>query len=108
MNLKRGSVHWVNLDPTLGSEIKKMRPCVLVGASPINEARHTVVIVPLSTAVKPRLPLVIPVSCLGKDVVAVCDQIRSVDKSRFVKEAGELSKEDMKKLDEGLKVVLSL
>gem|GEM_PF-1855140 len=59
-------------------------------------------------AAKPRPPLVIPVSCLGKDVVAVCDQIRSVDKSRFIKEAGELSKEDMKKLDEGLKVVLSL
>lgn len=108
MNLKRGSVHWVNLDLPLGSEIKKMRPCVLVGASPINEARHTVVIVPLSTAAKPRPPIAIPVSCLGKDVVAVCDQIRSVDKSRFVKEAGELSKEDMKKLDEGLKVVLAL
>lgn len=106
MKLKRGDVYWVNLDPVQGSEIRKMRPCVVVGATPINQARRTVIIVPLSTAGKPRPPIVVPVTCLGKQVVAVCDQIRAVDKARFVKEAGSLSKEDTMALDAGLRQVL--
>ena len=108
MNLKRGDVYWVDLNPTRGSEIQKMRPCVLVGATPISQARRTVVVVPLSTAGKPRLPIAIPAFCLGKQVVAVCDQIRAVDKARLIKDAGSLSKEDMIALDAGLRHVLSL
>ena len=108
MNLNRGNVYWVDLDPTRGSEIRKMRPCVLVGATPINQARRTVVAVPLSTVGKPRPPIVVPVSFLGKQVVAVCDQIRAVDKTRLIKEAGALSREDLEALDLGLRQVLSL
>ena len=108
MNLNRGNVYWVDLDPTRGSEIRKMRPCVLVGAAPINQARRTVVVVPLSTVGKPRPPIVVPVSCLGKQVVAVCDQIRAVDKTRLIKEAGSLSRDDLEALDLGLRQVLSL
>ena len=108
MNLKRGDVYWVDLNPTRGSEIQKMRPCVLVGATPISQARRTVVVVPLSTAGKPRPPIAIPAFYLGKQVVAVCDQIRAVDKARLIKDAGSLSKEDMIALDAGLRQVLSL
>lgn len=108
MNLKRGSVYWVNLDPTQGSEIRKMRPCVLVGATPINKARHTVVVIPLSSAGQPRPPLAIPVNCIGKQVIAVCDQIRAVDKSRLIKDAGALSEHDMQQIEAGLKQVLAL
>jgi len=108
LNLNRGNVYWVDLDPTRGSEIRKMRLCVLVGATPINQARRTVVVVPLSTVGKPRPPIVVPVSCLGKQVVAVCDQIRAVDKTRLIKEAGSLSREDLEALDLGLRQVLSL
>jgi len=108
LNLKRGDVYWVDLDPTRGSEIQKMRPCVLVGATPISQARRTVVVVPLSTTGKPRPPIAVPVFCLGKQVVAVCDQIRAVDKDRLIKDAGSMSKEDMNALDVGLRQVLSL
>ena len=108
LNLSRGNVFWVNLDPTQGSEISKLRPCVLVGATPINRARRTVVVVPLSTGGKPRPPLAIPVRCLDKDVIAVCDQIRAIDKTRLVKRAGILYAEDLEALDEGLRQILSL
>jgi mRNA interferase MazF len=108
LNLNRGDVCWVDLDPTRGSEIRKMRPCVLVGATPINQARRTVVVVPLSTVGKARPPIVVPVCCLGKQVVAVCDQIRAVDKTRLIKEAGSLSREDLEALDLGLRQVLSI
>jgi mRNA interferase MazF len=106
--MNRGDIYWVNLDPTKGSEINKKRPCVLVGATPINQARHTVVVVPLSTFAKARPPLAISVSCLDKQVTAVCDQIRTVDKSRLENLAGRLSAKDLSDLDDGLRQVLSL
>ncbi len=106
--MKRGNIYWVNLDPTRGSEIKKLRPCVIISATPINRARRTVIIVPLSTAAKEREPIVVAVNCLGKKVTAVCDQIRAVDKSRLAKQAGELSKQDMTYLENSLKQILSI
>lgn len=106
--MNRGDIYWVDLNPTRGSEINKLRPCVLIGATPINQARHTVVVIPLSTAAQARPPITISVSCLGKQVTAICDQIRSVDKSRIKKPAGHLSIEDLDALEEGLRQVLSL
>ena len=106
--MNRGDIYWVNLDPTTGSEINKLRPCVLVGATPINQARRTVVVVPLSTSAIARPPLTILVSCLNKEVTAVCDQIRTVDKSRLKKLAGSLSESDLNSLDDGLRQVLNL
>jgi mRNA interferase MazF len=106
--MRRGDIYWVNLDPTVGSEIRKKRPCILVGATPINEARRTVVVVPLSSVGISRPPLTIPVTCLGKQAVAVCDQIRAVDKSRLIERAGNLTKEDLSELENGLRQVLAL
>jgi mRNA interferase MazF len=106
--MNRGDIYWVNLDPSQGAEIRKTRPCVIVSANPLNRVRQTVVVVPLSTAGKPRPPIVIPVQCLGQPVVAVCDQLRAVDKSRLVKLEGYLSRQDLEAIDEGLTEVLSL
>lgn len=106
--MKRGDIYWVDLEPTKGSEINKMRPCVIVSATAINKARNTVVMVPLSSVAKVRPPLVISVHCLNKNVGAVCDQIRTIDKSRLGKPAGQLSLQEMNALDDGLKRVLSL
>lgn len=106
--MKRGNIYWINLEPTKGSEIKKLRPCVIVSATSINQARRTVVVVPLSTSAQPRPPLVIPVKCLEKNVTAICDQIRAIDKSRLAKSAGQLSTEDLTALEHGLKQVLSI
>ncbi len=106
--MNRGDIYWVDLNPTKGSEINKSRPCVLVGATPINQARRTIVVVPLSTSAKARPPVTISVSCLGKKVTAVCDQIRTVDKSRLKNQVGSLSVKDLNELDDGLRQVLSL
>ena len=106
--MNRGDIYWVDLEPTRGSEINKLRPCVIVGATPINKARHTVVVVPLSTSAKTRPPLVIPVHCLDQIAAVVCDQIRAIDKSRLVKHAGVMSSKDLQALEDGLRQVLSL
>src|SRR5215467_4581697 len=106
--MNRGDIYWVNLDPTHGSEINKLRPCVIVSATPINKARRTVVVVPLSTSAKIRPPLAVPVYCLDREAVAVCDQIRAIDKSRLTKFATEISPKDFQVLEDGLRQVLSL
>ena len=106
--MSRGDVYWVDLNPTIDSEINKLRPCVLIGATPINRARHTVIVVPLSSSAKARPPITLPISCLNKQVTAVCDQIRTVDKSRLKNQVGSLSKKDINSLDDGLRQILCL
>lgn len=106
--MNRGDIFWVNLDPTQGAEIRKRRPCVLIGATPINQIRRTVVIIPLSTEAKPRTPLTIEVNALNQKSVAVCDQIRAVDKTRLLNQAGKLSSKDLKSLENGLRQILRL
>jgi mRNA interferase MazF len=108
LNLKRGDVYCVDLNPTVGSEIKKQRPCVLMGATPINQARRTVLVIPLSSSGTPRPPLAIEVECLGRKVLAVCDQLRAVDKSRLRESAGSLPAYDLELSDEALRRILSL
>lgn len=108
MSLKRGDIYWVNLDPTVGSEIKKQRPCVLMGVTPINDARRTVLVLPLSSSGTPRPPLAIEVECLGRNVVAVCDQLRAIDKSRLQQQTGSLKSNDLEKIEDSLRQILSL
>ncbi len=107
--MNHGDVYWVNLDPTVGAEIKKQRPCVVISSSTINRARHTVVVVPLSTSAQPNPPLVVAVKCLGKLNGVVCDQLRAVDKSRLIgSKADTLSAKDTLAIEEGLRQVLCL
>ena len=107
-NLKRGDVVWVNLDPTVGAEIKKRRPCVVVSLSVLNDQRLTVVVVPLSESSTPRPPLVVAVPSAGVDSNARIDQVRAVDKSRVVGAIGKLSSADTEAVEQGLRTVLGL
>lgn len=102
------AVYQVDFNPTKGSEINKIRPCVIVGATPINKARSTIVVIPLSSSPTPRPPLVIPVNSMGKSSVAVCDQIRAIDKSRIKNKMGNLTSKEMDLLDESLRLTLGL
>ena len=63
---ERGDIWWVALDPTLGSEIRKTRPCVVVSVKVLNERRRTVIVVPLSSSTKATPPILIPISCDGR------------------------------------------
>jgi len=107
MSPRRGEIWWVDLDPTRGSEIKKTRPCVILGTNVLNDRLHTVVIIPLSTAPQ-AAPLLVPVDCAGKAVVAVVDQIRAVAKERLHRRVGELSSRDLINVEDALRTVLDL
>jgi mRNA interferase MazF len=108
MKPRRGEVWWVRLDPTLGSEIRKTRPCVVAGTNVLNERRATVVVVPLSSSPPAAPPLLVPVSCAGREAVAVTDQIRAVAKRRLSRRMGALSSEDLLAVENGLRIVLEL
>ena len=106
--IRRGEIWWVCLDPALGSEIRKTRPCVVVSAEQINRQRRTPIVVPLSASPDAAPPVVISVPSAGPDSVAVVDQVRAVDKTRFVRTSGRLSLEDLAAVESALKRVLEL
>src|SRR5271168_1841986 len=88
--VKRGEVWLVNLDPTIGSEIQKTRPCVIVSPPEMHDFLRTAIVAPMTTASRPA-PFRIPVRHAGKSGLILLDQIRSVDKARLVKRMGTLA-----------------
>jgi len=105
---KRGEIWWVRLDPTLGSEIRKTRPCVVITNDVLNERRRTVVVVPLSTAARAYPPLLLPVRAADKQAVAVLDQLRAVTKERFIELLGRITSSELEAQTEGLRDILDL
>lgn len=105
---RRGSIWWFDLDPTRGAEIRKQRPAVVLSADGLNRVRRTVVVVPLSTGPAPCPPIVVAVPSAGAGRVAVCDQIRAVDRTRLRRLAGILSRADLRAVEDGVRAVLML
>ena len=90
MVIKRFEVYLVNLDPTVGREIQKTRPCLIISPDETNRAIATVIIAPMTT--KGQLfPSRVPCRFQGKNGLVVLDQLRTVDKSRLVKRLGQVS-----------------
>lgn len=79
----RGSIWWADPDPIVGSEIAKRRPVVVLSRDLVNARRRTVIAIPLSSRSNAHPPITVPVSCRGRDVIAVVDQVRAIDKSRL-------------------------
>jgi mRNA interferase MazF len=90
MEVRQYQIVIVNLDPTIGSEIKKTRPCVIVSPDEMNSNLRTVVIAPV-TSNKKKYPTRVKVKLDDKEGRIVIDQIRTIDKQRIVKIAGELT-----------------
>ena len=107
---RRGGVQfwWVDLDPTLGAEIRESRPAAVLSADGLNRVRRTKLVVPLSTGLEPRPPIVVAVPSAGEDFVAVYDQIRAVDRAWLRRLAGTLSRIDQRAVEDGVRDVLML
>lgn len=91
MDYKRFEVYLVSLNPTLGSEIKKTRPCVIISPDEMNRNITTVIIAPLKSKLR-NYPTRIPCRVKGKQGQIVLDQIRTVDKIRLIKKIDFLNK----------------
>ena len=88
--MKRGDIWLVSLDPTIGSEIQKSRPCVVVSPGEMNAHLRTVMVAPM-TSKGFAAPFRVPVTHAGTKGLIVLDQMRSVDKQRLVKKMGSVS-----------------
>jgi mRNA interferase MazF len=88
--VKRFDVYLVNLDPTVGSEIQKTRPALIVSPDEMNRSIQTVIVAPMTTRGRPY-PTRVPCRFQGKQGQVVLDQIRTIDKSRLVKRLGKIS-----------------
>lgn len=97
VDARRFDVFLVNLDPTVGSEIRKTRPCVIVSPDEMNRHIRTVIIAPMTTKGRPY-PTRTPLTFQGKKGMVVLDQIRTIDKERLVKKLGALPETTGKKI----------
>ena len=94
MAFKRYNIHWVNLNPVRGSELRKTRPAVIVSLDALNQALETVVVCPLTTQLHPEWRTRLIVKVRGRSAEIAADQIRAVSKSRLGKKLSSLSPRD--------------
>lgn len=86
----RGEIWLVNLDPTVGSEIRKSRPCIIVSPPEMHDHLRTVIVAPMTTGAR-TAPFRIPITFGGKKGLILLDQIRTLDKIRLVRRLGAAS-----------------
>jgi mRNA interferase MazF len=92
--VKRGDIWLVNLDPTVGSEIQKTRPCIIVSPPEMHDHLRTVIVAPMTTANKPA-PFRIAIVFQGKRGLILLDEIRTLGKVRLVKRLGKTAEKPL-------------
>ena len=106
--MKRREVWWVNFDPSIGGEIKKKRPAVIVSNDAANKFLNRVQVVPLTSKTGRVYPSEAVVVFEGKGSKAMADQLATVSKQRLFRQAGMLSQEDMRRVEEAIKIQLDI
>lgn len=97
LELNQYEIIIVNLDPTIGSEIKKVRPCVILSPNELNRNLKTIVIAPITSNSK-NYPTRVKIELRGKENWIAIDQIRTIDRRRVYKKNGELKEEEIKRV----------
>ena len=105
---RRGEIWWAALDPTVGAEIAKTRPCLVISNSVVNQHRRTVVVVPLTSSPRAAPPVLVSVTCSGQPAIAVIDQVRAIAKERLVRLIENLSTDQLQAVEDALREILEL
>ena len=104
--VKRGDIWLAALDPTVGSEIRKTRPCVIISPAEMHDYLRTVIVAPMTTGSRPA-PFRIPVTFEGKTGLILLDQIRTLDKSRLAKRLGAVTPKTLSAASATLQIVFA-
>jgi mRNA interferase MazF len=105
---RRGDVFWVNLDPVVGTEIRKTRPAVVVSNDSCNRHGTRVAVLPITSNVDSLFPGEAMIDLKGRPGRALGDQIRSIDKRRLKARISTVTAEEMARVDEALAITLDL
>jgi mRNA interferase MazF len=105
---KRGEVYWANLDPTIGTEINKKRPCLIISSDEGNEVSSRVTVAAITSSVKIVYPFQVKIRMKNKDGKVLLNQVRTIDKQRLEGKIISLDKEKMVEVDIALKIALAL
>ena len=103
--VKQYQIVIVNLDPTIGSEIKKTRPCVVISPDEMNKHLNTIIIAPVTSKSK-SYPTRVEIEVRGNLNWVVIDQIRTIDRRRIVKTGGNLNQDEINRVKEVIKETL--
>ena len=106
--MKRSEVWWVNFDPSVGGEIKKKRPAVIISNNASNKFLNRVQVVPLTSKTDRLYPSEAVVVFEGKEGKALADQLATVSKKRLFRRVDIISQEGMRKIEEALKIQLDI
>jgi len=106
--MKRGEVWWVSFDPSIGGEIRKKRPAVIVSNNAANQFLNRVQVVPLTSSVGKLYPSEAYITLRGKKTKAMADQLTTVSKERLINQAGSISKTELEGLARAIMTQLDL
>ena len=106
--MTRGSVWWVNFDPSVGGEIRKQRPAIIMSNNTANKHLNRVQVVPLTSNVAKLYPGEAYVMLNNKQSKAMADQLTTVSKQRLVNRIGSLSTEDIQQVEHAISIQLGL
>jgi mRNA interferase MazF len=106
--MKRSEVWWVNFGPSIGGEIKKKRPAVIISNDASNRFLNRVQVIPLTSKTDRLYPSEAEVVFKGKESKAMADQLATVSKERLFRRTGIISQEDMRKIEEAIKIQLDI
>ena len=106
--MRQREVWWVSFDPSTSGEIKKKRPAVIISNNASNRFLNRVQVVPLTSKTDRLYPSEAVVVFEGKESKAMADQLATVSKTRLFRRADILSQEDMRKIEEALKIQLDI
>jgi mRNA interferase MazF len=106
--MKRGEVWWVSFDPSIGAEIHKQKPAVIISNNAANQYLNRVQVVPLTSSVGKLYPSEAYISLRGKKAKAMADQLTTVSKKGLINQAGSISKTELESLERAIKIQLDL
>ena len=106
--MKRGDVWWVNFNPSIGGEIRKQSPAVIISNNAANQFLNRIQVVPLTSNVDRLYPSEAYVTFQGKRAKAMADQLTTVSKVRLINQAGTISKTELEGIKRAIEIQLDL